>query len=74
MVIKNKEKDGLKVGFQRCGELRKTVSLQEAPHSGSILVSQKLGRDIDCREISEVLFYWVEYTFMRHPGANLLRG
>lgn len=55
-------------------ETENTVSLQEASHSGSILVSQKLGRDIDCQEISEVLSHWVERTSVRHPRAILLRG
>lgn len=62
------------MGFQRCGELRITVSLQEASCSDSILVSQELGKDIDCQEISEVLFCGIEYKFVRHPGVNFLKG
>lgn len=62
------------MGFPRYGERRVTVNLQEASYSDSILVTQKLGRDIDCQETREALFHWVEYTSVRHPRANLLRG
>lgn len=61
------------MGFQRCREMRITMSLQEASCSGSILVSQELGRDIDGQEISEVPFRGIEHKFMRHPGVNSLR-